>query len=317
MFATYIFKEIKNNMEKKLTRNKTAEILGVTRQTISNYIRDGLLGGFKDEKGNTYVNAEDVEKYKEKYKFIAVSEEMLDKKLAEIKAAKEQANNELAEARKAILCKNYGACAEDVRNMVTTLYKACLAPHLKAREYTLLITFLEDENASLQDLSEEFFLTPERCRQIIRKACDKFRKNVELVSEDLQSNYDLKAQIEALKEGIKALKAEYDAYRVEHGSKQITDVVLPPKVLSRRFIDCRLSVRCLNCLRYLDLDTIGDLLTNYTSLNDIPKTRNMGNKTKSELSDLIYDLDLVFKKQDESLEEYYVRLNKHLSEKEN
>lgn len=48
-------------MDKRITRNKAAEILGVSRQTISNYIKDGLLGGFKDEKGNTYVNAEDIE----------------------------------------------------------------------------------------------------------------------------------------------------------------------------------------------------------------------------------------------------------------
>lgn len=66
----------------RITRNKAAEILGVNPQTISNYIKEGLLGGCKDEKGYFYVNGDDVERYAKKYNFIAVSEKMLDDKLA-------------------------------------------------------------------------------------------------------------------------------------------------------------------------------------------------------------------------------------------
>lgn len=304
-------------MDKRITRNKAAEILGVSRQTISNYIKDGLLGGFKDEKGNTYVNAEDIERYAKKYKFIAVSEEMLDKKLAEIKAAKEQANDELAEIRKALFFKhNYGACNEDVRNIITALYKANLAPYLKPREYKLLMAFLNDGNSSLQDLSEEYCLTPERCRQIIRKACQKFYAQTKEIEHDIKTNNELKAEVESLKSAIKALQKDYDTFRIEHGEKQISDIAFPPKILSTRFIDCNLPVRCLNCLRSCDIDTIGDLLTNYTSLYDIRDTRNLGKKSMSILSDFLYDLDLFFKKEDESIEEYYIRLTKHLMEKE-
>lgn len=304
-------------MDKRITRNKAAEILGVSRQTISNYIKDGLLGGFKDEKGNTYVNAEDIERYAKKYKFIAVSEEMLDKKLAEIKAAKEQANDELAEIRKALFFKhNYGACNEDVRNIITALYQANLAPYLKAREHKFLMAFLNDGNKSLHDLSEEHCLTPERCRQIISKACHKFYTQTKEIRQDIKTNKELKEEVESLKSAIKALQNDYDAFRIEHGEKQISDVVFPPKILSARFIDCDLSVRCLNCLKSWDIDTFEDLLTRYTCMNDLKNIRNFGNKTYYELSDLLEERNLIFKKSEESLEEYYIRLNKHLTEKE-
>ena len=304
-------------MDKRITRNKAAEILGVSRQTISNYIKDGLLGGFKDEKGNTYVNAEDIERYAKKYKFIAVSEEMLNKKMAEIKSAKEQANNELAEIRKAIFGHHtFGACTEDVRNMIAALYQANLAPYLKAREYKLLMAFLNDGNSSLQDLSEEYCLTPERCRQIIRKACGKFCRNVTEISGDLRTNSDLKAENCSLKDAIKTLKEEYDSYRIEHDDKPVTNVVLPPKILSYRFFESGLSVRCKNCLCAADIDTFGDLLVNYESTYDLFGFRNFGKKTLVELRDFLDDHNLFFKKGEESVEEYYTRLNEHLTEKE-
>mgnify|MGYP004693504117 CR=1 FL=1 len=65
----------------RITRNKAAEILGVSRQTISNYIKEGILGSYVGEHGILYVNSEDIEKYAQKYKMIAANEKMIDEKL--------------------------------------------------------------------------------------------------------------------------------------------------------------------------------------------------------------------------------------------
>lgn len=46
----------------RITRNKAAEILGLSRQTISNYIEQGLIGSCVGEHGILYVNSEDVER---------------------------------------------------------------------------------------------------------------------------------------------------------------------------------------------------------------------------------------------------------------
>lgn len=52
---------------KRITRNQAAEKLGVTPQTISNYVQEGLLGGYKDKANTLYVNGDDVEDLAEYY----------------------------------------------------------------------------------------------------------------------------------------------------------------------------------------------------------------------------------------------------------
>ena len=83
----------------RITRNKAAEILGVSRQTISNYIKEGILGSYVGEHGILYVNSEDIEKYAQKYKMIAANEKMIDEKLKEVEYRKRAINVELTELR--------------------------------------------------------------------------------------------------------------------------------------------------------------------------------------------------------------------------
>lgn len=83
----------------RITRNKAALILGVSRQTISNYIKEGILGSYVGEHGILYVNSEDIEKYAQKYKMIAANEKMIDEKLKEVEYHKRAINVELTELR--------------------------------------------------------------------------------------------------------------------------------------------------------------------------------------------------------------------------
>ena len=69
----------------RITRNKAAEILGLSRRTISNYIEQGLIGSCVGEHGILYVNSEDVEKYAEKYKMLAANEKMIDESSKKLK----------------------------------------------------------------------------------------------------------------------------------------------------------------------------------------------------------------------------------------
>ena len=83
----------------RITRSKAAEILCLSRQTISNYIEQGLIGSCVGEHGILYVNSEDVEKYAQKYKMLAANEKMIDDKLKEVEAHKRAINVELTELR--------------------------------------------------------------------------------------------------------------------------------------------------------------------------------------------------------------------------
>ena len=115
----------------RITRSKAAEILGVSRQTISNYIEQGLIGSYKDH-SIVYVNSEDIEKYAQKYKMLAVNEKIIDDKLKELKERKNAINIELAEMRNAATAK--GQLSANAIGMLFVAIDAIsyldIAPHI-------------------------------------------------------------------------------------------------------------------------------------------------------------------------------------------
>lgn len=297
----------------RITRNKAAEIIGVTPQTISNYIKDGLLGSYKDEKGNFYVNGDDVERYAKKYKFIAVSEKMLDDKLAALKAEREKASNELAAFRRKMTGYryNYPSLAPYIVGMIDALYKAAFVPHIKERERRFLSAFLKGEN--LSDLAEEYGLTSERIRQIIAKTCRKFSEQTEEIKNSIASYKELERQVNGLKYQLRELQAQYDTYRIAHEDKPITEAILPPEILQTQIKDCNFIRRIVINLNRVDVYTVGDLLTRFSSNEDLRRnTRNLGNKCISEIADFMDNYGLLFKEKNETCEHFYLRLNDSL-----
>lgn len=303
----------------KLTRNKAAEILGVSAQTISNYVKEGLLGGYKDEKGCFYVNGDDVERYAKKYKFIAVSEEMLDNKLSALKAEREKASSELAALRRKMLDYGHGfqSLAPDITEMITALYNVVFVPDLRQREYNILTAFLK--GANLHELSEEYHISPERVRQIIVKACRRFSKRADEIKHNVIYNEQLERNVKELELSLKGLEERYNAYREAHEDNPVLNVARPPEILQTRISDCDLPVRIIKCMNFgADVFTIGEMLTKFSSLHQIDKeVRNLGRKSLSQIEDFLWGLGLFFKEEDESEEHFYIRLNESLNSKKN
>lgn len=297
----------------RLTRNKAAEMLGVSRQTINNYVKEGLLGGYKDEKGNFYVNGDDVERYAKKYKFIAASEKMLDDKLASLKAEREKASNELAAFRRKMTGRvhNYPSLESDFAGMIDTLYKAAFVPKLCERERQLLTSFIKGEK--LKELSEEYGLTFERIRQIIAKACRKFHSQAEEICHNMRSNEELELKVSRLEQSLELLQGQYDAYREAHEDSASVSLQ-PPEILQTKIGDCNFSIRVTNALKgYADILTLGELLTEFTSLQQLgQKTRNLGRKSLAEIDDFMDAFGLSFKEENESEVHFYQRLNTNI-----
>ncbi len=295
----------------KLTRNKAAEILGVSAQTISNYVKEGLLGGYKDEKGNFYVNGDDVERYAKKYKFIDVSEEMLDNKLSALKAEREKASNELAALRRKMLGNKLLCLAPDITEMITALYNTVFVPGLRQREYNILTAYLK--GARLHELSEEYQISLERVRQVITKACRKFSMQADKIKHNVIYNEQLERKVKELELSLKGLQERYNACRAYHENSPVLTELLQAKIK-----DCDLPVRVINGLNYgAEVFTIGELLTKFSSLHQIDKkVRNLGRKSLSQIEDFIEGLGLFFKEEDESEEHFYIRLDESFSRKE-
>lgn len=297
----------------RITRNKAAEILGVSRQTISNYIKEGILGSYVDEHGITYVNSEDIEKYAQKYKMIAANEKMIDEKLKEVEYRKRAINVELTELRNRAtangkLAANAVGMLFGVINAITYLN---ITPKLSYRESVLLKDIIN--GMTYDELSLKYDLTTTRIRQIVDKTCNKLTDNEDTAIAEIATNKDLRIVIENLKKKLKSVQTSYDEYRRAKGDVPISSAILPPLILGKDVNDCNFPVRILNMFKWCDVYTVGDLLRKFHGKSDLDKIRNLGKKSICIILDFIEENNLSFKKNGESDEDFYIRLNNKLS----
>lgn len=301
----------------RITRNKAAEILGLSRQTISNYIEQGLIGSCVGEHGILYVNSEDVEKYAKKYKMLAANEKMIDDKLKEVESHKRAINVELTELRNRATAN--GKLAANAIGMlfgvINTMSHLGVTPKLSYRESTILKDIIN--GMTYDELSFKYDLTAGRIRQIVEKTCNKLTYNENVTIAEIATNQDLRIVIDGLKKKLKAVQTSYDEYRRAKGDVPVSGAVLPPLILGKDVNDCDFPMRILNMFRGYNVYTIGDLLRKFHGKSDIAKIRNLGKKSIWIILDFIEENNLSFKQDGESDEDFYIRLNNNLSNKKN
>lgn len=292
----------------RITRRKAAEILGVSRQTISNYIEQGLIGSYKDH-GILYVNSEDVEKYAQKYKMLAANEKMIDDKLKEVEAHKRAINVELTELRNRATAS--GKLAANAVGMLFGVINAIsylnITPKLSYREFHILKDIIN--GMTYDELSFKYDLTATRIKQIVDKTCNKLTYNENATIADIATNQDLRIVIDGLKKKLKAVQTSYDEYRRAKGDVPISGAVLPPLILGKDVNDCDFPVRILNMFKIYNVYTVGDLLRKFHGKSDLAKIRNLGKKSVYIIIDFIEENNLSFKQDGESDEDFYIRLN--------
>lgn len=299
----------------RITRNKAAEILGLSRQTISNYIEQGLIGSCVGEHGILYVNSEDVEKYAQKYNMLAANEKMIDDKLKEVEAHKRAINVELTELRNRATAN--GKLAANAVGMlfgvINTMSYLNITPKLSYRESQMLKDIIN--GMTYDELSFKYDLTTARIRQIVEKTCNKLTYNENAAIADIATNQDLRIVIDGLKKKLKAVQTSYDEYRRAKGDVPISSAVLPPLILGKDVNDCDFPIRILNMFRSYNIYTVGDLLRKFHGKSDIAKIRNLGKKSIYIILDFIEENNLSFKQDGESDEDFYIRLNNLMNKK--
>ena len=288
-----------------MTRNKAAESLGVTPQTISNYVKEGILGGFIGIKNTMYVNADDVDKYLKKYRFIAVKEEMIDRKLRELKDRENEINNRLADTRKELLGVRYETPSAII--LAKALFRAAMIPRLSTREMDIIDMYIDGE--SLQGIADVFSLTSARINQIIAKALRKFTEQTGEITENLRENSDLEAEIRSLRLSMAALKKDYNDYRLSHGDTEDESLFSPPEILLKPIEECGFSRRVISVLNWDKVYDVNGLVTKFFCLDDILKLRNIGRGSLYEIKFFIEKHGLLFIRPEESISQYYRRLN--------
>ena len=299
----------------RITRRKAAEILGLSRQTISNYIKQGLIGSCVGEHGILYVNSEDVEKYAKKYKMLAANEKMIDDKLKEVEAHKRAINVELTELRNRATAN--GKLAANAVCMLFSVINAMshlgITPKLGYRQYQILKDIIN--GMTYDELSIKYGLSATRIRQIVVMICNSLTDNEDTAIAEIDTNQYLRNVIDGLKKKLKAVQTSYDEYRRAKGEVPISDAILPPLILGKDVNDCGFTVRILNMFKWCDIYTVGDLLRKFHGKSDLDKIRNIGTKSVCIILDFIEENNLSFKKNGESDEDFYIRLNNNLSNK--
>lgn len=293
-----------------MTRNKAAEALGVTPQTISNYVKEGILGGFIGIKNTLYVNADDIDKYLKKYRFIAVKEEMIDRKLREQKDRENEINDRLADTRKELLgAKSYKTPSAII--LAKALFRAAMIPRLSTREMDIIDMYIEGE--SLQEIADVFSLTSTRVNQILAKALRKFTEQTGEITANLRENSELEAEIHSLKLSVVALKKEYNDYRLSHGDTEDENPSCPPEILLKSIDDCGFSIRIVIALKWTDIYDVNGLVTRFYRFEDILKIRNIGRGSLCEIRNFMDEHNLVFIRPGESLSQFYRRLDLYIT----
>lgn len=293
-----------------MTRNKAAEALGVTPQTISNYVKEGILGGFIGIKNTLYVNADDVDKYLKKYRFIAIKEEMIDRKLRELKDRENEINDRLADTRKELLgAKSYKTPGAII--LAKALFRAAMIPRLSTREMDIIDMYIEGE--SLQEIADVFSLTSTRINQILAKALRKFTEQTVDITANLRGNSELEAEIHSLKLSVAALKKEYNDYRLSHGDTEDENPSCPPEILLKSIDDCGFSIRIVIALKWTDIYDVNGLVTRFYRFEDILKIRNIGRGSLCEIRNFMDEHNLVFIRPGESLSQFYRRLDLYIT----
>lgn len=293
-----------------MTRNKAAEALGVTPQTISNYVKEGILGGFIGIKNTLYVNADDIDKYLKKYRFIAVKEEMIDRKLRELKDRENEINDRLADTRKELLgAKSYKTPSAII--LAKALFCAAMIPRLSTREMDIIDMYIEGE--SLQEIADVFSLTSTRVNQILAKALRKFTEQTGEITANLRENSELEAEIHSLKLSVAALKKEYNDYRLSHGDTEDENPSCPPEILLKSIDDCGFSIRIVIALKWTDIYDVNGLVTRFYRFEDILKIRNIGRGSLCEIRNFMDEHNLVFIRPGESLSQFYRRLDLNIT----
>lgn len=303
-----------------MTRNKAAEYLGVKPQTITNWCKNGLLGYCYGEHRMLYVNRDDVEKYRQKYKAIAVNEKMLDAKLKELKEERLRFDEELVQLRHMIVqSKNGISTGKEVGNLIACLYEHLMIPGMRQREAEIIELFIAD-GLRFSELSEKYNLTRDRIRQILEKGCRRVTENIEGIIESVNDVKNMRIKLKDEERGINELRAELERnyakgekIKLKKKAEQARDSILP--FLFKNLSEFNFHTRTRNIFRYHKppIETVYDLLASVSNVEELKRERNCGKKTLEQIQDFVDREKLFFKDPNETDDEFIIRLAETLT----
>lgn len=271
-----------------------AQKLGVDVQTIRNWGESGIIDIIKRPHVH-YVNEEQIDALfpeltstEESKRLLAEEKAHYEEEIKRYKKLKEELHEEYR-VGKMINFSIKKAAIYRMFDVVINILVLCKC--LNEREATILTSLLK--GMPVKEISEKYDISPENasfiCQKAIRKASD--LKNLEMKFYYLEELEEKISLLENTSEATdrKLIEKEAKESLIKEGdtSETIKDMC---SILNTKVDTLGISVRAYNALRMADIETLGDLVRH--NKNDVRGFRNMGNKTFSELDDLISDYSL-------------------------
>lgn len=285
-------------MAQLISIQEAANRLGVSRQTIMNWAKRRLikLNNTSKEKNFSLVDWETLEPLCGTVQEMLVAKEWFELKTKDYNDATRKLEQMIKDTNDEIIARKRFYPFLDAKQFYLSIPKMLQEIGvLNAREANVVTMLIDGK--TFEDISEELYISRERVRQIFAKAIRK-STHIAHLKEDLDAYEALKKKYTNLQESVKVMEEdvkEYIAYKEKtqgkvENAESIAEEERLLGQLATPMNDFDLSVRTLNCLRYSDIKTLGELVR--LAKSDVMKIRNFGRKSLTELDDLIEELGL-------------------------
>ena len=277
-------------MEGYLTRRQAAEKLGMSRQTVSNWIDSGFIDS-KNINGVIYVSENVIEQLATPLQDIACMEKKIEKKKRKLQEEEERLESERKAIRKDIFQMGDLKSVGLTQNFIISVIMAAeLNRLITAREANILVEILT--GSSVPEVASNYGLTTARIYQMTGKAIKKMSK--------LEGYVSLLKEVNSLRKDLVTLKDVVDKQNKEilkltiegHNLSSETgcnNMELTIKLLNTPLLEhtSELSVRARNALvcapsiKSKTNPTFGDLVAMKGS--DLMHIKNFGKKSLDEI----------------------------------
>ena len=292
-------------MGKMMTRKEAADMLGISDQSVSNWIKEGILNG-KVTKKSTLVDKDSVTKFFDTLQEIAQMEKTIAETKKRLQEEQDGLQRALTDFRHAHAI--YNLAGEDnirVEFLEAVLTGSQNAGIISQREFRIVNAILH--KVPLDDIVKDDWSGRANIMSIAHKAIRRIAKmaNYAALQEDLES---AKKRIDLADELIRGQQAEIDelnrqldVYRQQEAEKKAEEerenetdeeILNMRRLLKTKMTDLSLSFRCLKALKSYDIETLGDAVQ--YNKTDYLKIRNFGKKSLNEIDDLFDSLGLSF-----------------------
>jgi len=290
---------------KKIRVKEAAEMLGITRQTLENWGRSGIIKIHKA--GSTenahWVDLDTINAISDTAADVEQAKTKLESVRKEISSLLEEEQKILHDVnRELFIVRKIGASVSQ-KNFYKTI--PAMLHNLNVINYREMQIMLDViDGTDIRDIADKYFLTSSRIFQIFGRGCKKASEVVGLLIrmnkfEDTVSELDsVKRDNESLKSEVARLTRELhpelqggaDEKAILQREADECDRIL--NLLKTPIADIDLSVRSLNSINAAGVRTLEDLVQ--LDRLSLLKMRNMGIKSLHEIEDMLDNMKLGF-----------------------